>query len=249
MALFLDQTMYLSVVSNGKMVTEHMTEKLIYCTDIRLKVLRKTTNSFRHAIRSPEGTWTRDLQITKQGCHLLDGRNLANFKTSALSARSSTTEIVVHQFGTCMFHVSVTSIIWRWRFAANQFVLATNPLRITTRIFFQRNTCAHDPYVASSLTRWWVCCLQLQLVLASAVILAFDSLETYDHILLSHIRYSLNLEDQVPVFISPTKSVARLYPQHWVPFSLFPTTRRATVDIFDSTSTRGLKIRYYENYI
>jgi hypothetical protein len=33
--------------------------------------------------------------------------------------------------------------------------------RLTTRIFFQLNTCSHSPYVTSSLTRGWVCHLQL----------------------------------------------------------------------------------------
>jgi hypothetical protein len=35
-------------------------------------------------------------------------------------------------------------------------------------VFFQLNTCGHNPYVTSSLTRGWVCRLQLLLVLASA---------------------------------------------------------------------------------
>jgi hypothetical protein len=41
---------------------------------------------------------------------------------------------------------------------------------------------------ALSLTRWRVCRLQLQLVLASTVILGSESLGTRDHILLSQIR-------------------------------------------------------------
>jgi hypothetical protein len=40
------------------------------------------------------------------------------------------------------------------QFTANQFVLATSPLRLTTRDFFlQLNPCCHSPYVTSSLTR------------------------------------------------------------------------------------------------
>jgi hypothetical protein len=49
--------------------------------------------------------------------------------------------------------------------------------------------------------------------LASAVILGSESRGTDNHILLSHIRNSPNLEDQVPVFISPRNMVAQLYPQ------------------------------------
>jgi hypothetical protein len=66
---------------------------------------------------------------------------------------------------------------------------------------------------ALSLTREWVCCLQLLLILASAVMLASKSPSTCDHILLCQIWDSPNLEDQVPIFISPRKRVAQLYPQ------------------------------------
>jgi hypothetical protein len=45
-----------------------------------------------------------------------------------------------------------------------------------------------------------------------------------------------NLDGQVPVFISP--SVQVITPRYWVPFSSSPTTRRATVEIFQPDSTR-----------
>jgi hypothetical protein len=48
----------------------------------------------------------------------------------------------------------------------------------------------------------------LLLVLASAVILRSESHGTHDHILLSQIRESPNLEAQVLVFISPRNRVA-----------------------------------------
>jgi hypothetical protein len=51
-----------------------------------------------------------------------------------------------------------------------------------------------------SLTRGRVFHLQFQLVLTSAVIFVSESRGTRDHILLSQIRDSPNLEDQVPVF-------------------------------------------------
>jgi hypothetical protein len=109
---------------------------------------------------------------------------------------------------------SESELLYDWRFTANQFVLTTSPLRLTTSNFiFQLNTCRYSPYVTSSLTRGWFYRLQLLLVLASAVILTFDSHGTHDHILLSEIRESPNLEGQVPVFISPRNRVARLYPQ------------------------------------
>jgi hypothetical protein len=87
---------------------------------------------------------------------------------------------------------------------------------------------------APSLSRGQVC-LQLLLVLASAVILGSESLGNHDHILLSQIRDSSNVESLFPVFISPRNRVAQLY---WVPFSSPPTIRRVTVEVFDSASTR-----------
>jgi hypothetical protein len=55
--------------------------------------------------------------------------------------------------------------------------------------------------------------LQLLLALATVVILGSEPHKTHDHILLSPIRDSLSLEDQVPVFISPSNWAAQLYPQ------------------------------------
>jgi hypothetical protein len=128
--------------------------------------------------------------------------------------------------------------------------LAPSPLRPTTRFFFQLNTYGYIPYVTFSLTRGWVYRLQLLLVLASAVIiLRSESRGTHDHILLSQIRDSPNLEGQVSVFLSPRKKVTRLTPRHWVPFSSPPTTRRSTVEAFEPASTRESELipttRYY----
>jgi hypothetical protein len=117
----------------------------------------------------------------------------------------------------------------------NQF-LATSPLIPTTRIFVQLNTWGHSPYATSTLTRGWVCRLQLLLSLAP-VILRFESSGTHGHILLSQIRYFPNLEGQVTVFISPRNRVARLYLQALVPFTSAPMTSKATVEVFDPAST------------
>jgi hypothetical protein len=109
---------------------------------------------------------------------------------------------------------SESESLYDWQFTANQFVLAISPLRLTTSNFiFQLNTCGYSPYITSSLKRGWVCRWQLLLVLASAVILRSEPRRTHDHILLSQIRESPNLDGQAPVFISPRNRVARLHPQ------------------------------------
>jgi hypothetical protein len=58
------------------------------------------------------------------------------------------------------------------------------------------------------------------------------------HILLSHIRDSFNLQEQVPVFISPRNRMADYTPWHWVPFSLPLMTRSTKVEVCDLASTR-----------
>jgi hypothetical protein len=120
--------------------------------------------------------------------------------------------------------------------------LAPSPLRPTSSIyFFQLNTCSYSPYVTSSLMRL-VCHLQLMLALASAVILGSKSRGTCDHILLSRIRDSPNLEGQVPIltFYIPQEQLGPVTPpRHWVPFSSPPTTHRARMEAFDPTSTWG----------
>jgi hypothetical protein len=79
--------------------------------------------------------------------------------------------------------------------------------------FFQLNTCSHSLHVTSSRQRGWVCHLQFLLALTIAAILRSKSCETHDHILLSQIWVTPNLEGQVPVFISTRNRVAQLYSQ------------------------------------
>jgi hypothetical protein len=56
------------------------------------------------------------------------------------------------------------------------------------------------------------CRLQFLLALASTVILAFKSRGPHDHVLLSLIRDSLNLEGQVPVIYVPQKQGCLVMP-------------------------------------
>jgi hypothetical protein len=77
----------------------------------------------------------------------------------------------------------------------------------------------------------------LLLDFASAVILESKSRETRDHILLSQIRDSLNLEGQIPVFIYPGNRVGRLFPQ--ILSSLFVASYESQVpmEVFEPGST------------
>jgi hypothetical protein len=68
--------------------------------------------------------------------------------------------------------------------------LGAKPIETHNQYIFQLNTCGYSPYVTYSLTRIWICRLELLLALASAVNLRFECRGTPDHILLSQIRDS-----------------------------------------------------------
>jgi hypothetical protein len=116
-------------------------------------------------------------------------------------------------------------------------------------IFFQLNTCDLCPYVTSSLTRGWVCRLQILLILVTAVILRSQFRRTHRHILLSQIRDFSNLEDQVPVLKYPGTGCPSNTPRHWIHFSSPRTIRWATVDVFDPASTRNKFLLESEPYV
>jgi hypothetical protein len=130
-------------------------------------------------------------------------------------------------------------VLYGWRYTASLFVLETRPLRLTIRNFiFQPNTCGYSPYVTSSLTRGWICRLQVLLVLASAVIIRSESRGTHNYILKSQIQDSPNMEGQAPDLSHPETGWTGYTPRQWVPFSSSPMYRRATVEVFDPAFPR-----------
>jgi hypothetical protein len=117
-------------------------------------------------------------------------------------------------------------------------LLRDKPLDINDQsFFFQLNPCGRSPYVTSSLMRGFVRCLQFPLGLASAVILRSEFRGTHDHILLSQIRDSPNLEGQVLIFLSAGTEWPSYTPRPWLPSTPPPTTRRAIVKVFEPAYT------------
>jgi hypothetical protein len=132
------------------------------------------------------------------------------------------------------------------RFTANKFALATSPLRLTTNNFmFQLNTCVYNPYVTSSLTRGWVCRLQVLLVLASAVILRSESrgLITFYY---PRFETPQTWRTSSPYLYPPGTGWLGYTPRHWIPFSSPPTTRRATMGAFDADTKPNRLILFGE---
>jgi hypothetical protein len=76
-------------------------------------------------------------------------------------------------------------------------------------------------YSAPSLTRGWVCNLLVKMLLgfARAVTLVSNYRRAHDHISLSQVQDSHNLEGQIPVFISPRNKLAQL--SHRKLYSIF----------------------------
>jgi hypothetical protein len=74
------------------------------------------------------------------------------------SAPPTTRRVTVEVFE--LTDKSKSKLLCDGRFTANQFVLASSPLRLMTRIFFpQLNPFDISPYVISSLRRRWICLL------------------------------------------------------------------------------------------
>jgi hypothetical protein len=84
-------------------------------------------------------TITRNHNKSSAEPFFFDGRGLAPFSFS-------------------FWFESESDTLYDWRFSANQPLLVTSPLRLTTSNFiFQLNTCGYSPYVESYLMRGWVC--------------------------------------------------------------------------------------------
>jgi hypothetical protein len=66
----------------------------------------------------------------------------------------------------------------------------------------------------------------------------YDARWTHDHVLLSQVRDSRNLEGHVPYLYPPGTGWPSNTPRHWVLFLSLPTIRRATVEVFGPASTR-----------
>jgi hypothetical protein len=150
--------------------------------------------------------------------------------------------------------LTAESRLYDWRFTANHFVLATSPLRLMPEIFVLLNRFGHSPYITESETynttdgepdslSWnktpiWVLRPDLCYCLTVAGLLMCGALSderTAQSFTIaagegqrSHFRVRVPW-DSWPYF---TVSDSRL------PLSSPPTTRRTTVEVFDSASTR-----------
>jgi hypothetical protein len=135
--------------------------------------------------------------------------------------------------------VQSQELLYDWRSTANQFVLATSSLRLTTSNFiFQHNTCDHNPYVTSSLTRG------LFVVYNCSWPSSAQSFSGPSPAGLMITFYCLRFETpptwraRSPYLYLPGTGWFGYNSRYWVPFPSPPTTRRARVEVFDPASTR-----------
>jgi hypothetical protein len=127
---------------------------------------------------------------------------------------------------------TLLELIYDWRFTASQFFLATTPWD-SRRDFFPPNehlrslslcNIPSDERMGMSFT------IAAHQRSHSQVRVLRDS---WPHFTASDSRLS-----QVPYFYAPGTGCPGYTPRHWVPFSSPPTTRRATVEVFDPCSAR-----------
>jgi hypothetical protein len=123
-------------------------------------------------------------------------------------------------------------LIYDRRSVGQSILVSGSPLEPMTGVLFSVWHLRVSWYRASSLTWGWVwnLLIQLLLALARALTLGSKSLRTHDHTFLSHIR--------LPQPVPPGTWLPTCIPGHWVLFSSPLTTRRATVEVFWSSSTR-----------
>jgi hypothetical protein len=124
-----------------------------------------------------------------------------------------------------------SKVDWFWTDQSQSYFTTEAPCDSRhSNFIIQLNTCGYSPYVTSSLTRGWVCRLQLLLVSPSQLFsgpspagptITFSCLwfET------PPIRRARS-----PHLYPPGTGWPSYTPSHWVPFSSPSTTGRATVD-------------------
>jgi hypothetical protein len=125
------------------------------------------------------------------------------------------------------------------RRSVGQCVLVSSPIWGPTSDFCYFRTFA-DFLLWGSISEERTGRLQILVVLASLVILGSESCGTHDHILLSQILDSPNLEGQVSIFISPRNWVTQLHSQAIsiytlpLPFTSFPIHFSEVILLFDA---------------
>jgi hypothetical protein len=103
-----------------------------------------------HKVFSSVPDFQLSTEITRFHHHLPTANSRIQFSVATINWRDSLNSI------SQLNSKSKSKLLYDWRFTANQFILASGPLRPTTRDIFQMNSCGNGPYVTSSLTGRWV---------------------------------------------------------------------------------------------
>jgi hypothetical protein len=146
----------------------------VYCQSVRLgiKPLETHDQTFfqlkscinrPHVISSPMRGWVCLLWILLAFHQMYHFTHIACYwKFLPFALYASPLSVKALQSRSCLYLESESELLYDWWFIANQFTLVTGPFKPTTSNFiFQLNICGYSPYVTSSLTRGWVCHLQL----------------------------------------------------------------------------------------
>jgi hypothetical protein len=120
---------------------------------------------------------------------------------------STTGDCQTHTFVRVRITVTLLRAVYRQSVRSGDKPLETHG----QHFLFQLNTWGYSPYVTYSLTKRWVCRLQLLLVLASVVILRFESCRT---------RFEIppTWRARSPYLYPPGIQWSNYTPRNWIPF-------------------------------
>jgi hypothetical protein len=90
-----------------------------------------------------------------------------------------------------------------------------------------------------SLTREWVCCLQLLLALPAQSFLGLRPVGLVTIFYCLRFKTPPTWRTRSPYLHPPGIGWPSYTPRHWIPFLLPPMTRGATVEVFVPASTQG----------
>jgi hypothetical protein len=133
---------------------------------------------------------------------------------------------------------SESELIYDWRFISNQFVLVPSPLRLTTNNFFPLNERLRSYSLRNILSDGWKSVLNYCWSSPAQSFSGPCPARLRPHSTVSNLGLAQLRGSGPCIYIHQEQDGPVIPPGTEFPFSSSPTTRRATVELFDPASTR-----------